>query len=73
MRYGIYFVSADNIDTNDEDFGFDMVREAANDFWQGNDIHELSMALINAINKDEVNTENGFIYMVDLWQGTILN
>lgn len=73
MRYGIYFVNAEDIDINDEDFGFDMVREAANDSWQGNDTHELSMALINAINKDEVNTENGYIFMVDLFQGIILN
>jgi hypothetical protein len=73
MRYGIYFVNADDIEIDDEDFGFDMVREAANDFWQGNDVYELSLALIRAINNDEVNTENGYIYMVDLLEGVILS
>ncbi len=73
MRYGIYFVNADDIDVNSEDFGYDAVKEAAIDFWQGNDIYELSIALIKAINNDEVNTENGYIYMVDLLQGIILN
>jgi hypothetical protein len=73
MRYGIYFVNADDIEIDDEDFGFDMVREAANDFWQGNDVYELSLALIRAMNNDEVNTENGYIYMVDLLEGVILS
>lgn len=73
MRYGIYFVDADDIDTNNEDFGYDMVKETAKDFWTGNDIYELTIALIKAINNDEVNTENGFIYLVDTFQGIILN
>ena len=73
MRYGIYFVNADDIEIDGEDFGFNAVREAANDFWQGNDVYELSLALIRAINNDEVNTENGFIYLVDLLEGVILS
>jgi hypothetical protein len=73
MRYAIYFVNADQIDINDDDFGYDAVRDAAHDFWIGNDTHELSVQLIQAINKDEVNTENGFIFLTDELQGIILS
>jgi len=73
MRYAIYFVDAENIDINADDFGYDAVREAARDYWLGNDTHELSTQLIRAINKDEVNTENGYIFLTDQLQGIILS
>lgn len=73
MRYGIYFVDADDLNVDADDLSFNDVKELANDFWQGNDTYELSIALIKAINNDEINTENGFIFMVDLLEETILN
>ena len=73
MRYAIYFVDAENIDINSEDFGYDAVRESAHDHWLGNDIFELSVQLIQAINSDEVNTENGYIFLTDQLQGIILS
>ena len=73
MRYAIYFVDAENIDINADDFGYDAVREAAHDYWIGNDTHELCVQLIQAINRDEVNTENGYVFLVDQLQGIILS
>jgi hypothetical protein len=73
MRYAIYFVDAEDIDINADDFGYDTVREAARDYWLGNDTYELSTQLIRAINADEVNTENGYIFLTDQLQGIVLS
>lgn len=73
MKYSIYFVDADQIDINDEDFGYDVIREAAHDEWQGNDFHELSIQLIQALNRGEVNTENGYVFLCDRLQGIVLS
>jgi len=71
MRYAIYFVDAEDIDIND--FSYQDVRDAAVDHWLGNDIYELSVQLIRAINADKVNTENGYVFMTDELQGIILS
>lgn len=73
MRYAIYFVDAEQIDINSEDFGYDAIRESAHDHWLGNDIYELSIQLIRAINNDDVNTENGYVFLTDQLQGIVLS